>query len=43
MFTFIAGFVLGVAVSLVALVSWLSYQYTKDLKQAYDEGWDMPN
>jgi hypothetical protein len=40
---FIFGFFVGVTVSLLALKGWLCYQYCKALKEAHDEGWDMPN
>lgn len=43
MITFIVGFILGAITSLVALFGWFFYHYVKALKQAYEEGWDMPN
>jgi hypothetical protein len=43
MITFLAGFILGVVASFIALTGWFLYHYTKALKQAHEEGWDMPN
>jgi len=43
MITFLAGFIFGVVTSFIALTSWFLYHYGKALKQAHDEGWDMPS
>jgi len=40
---FILGFLTGLVVSFLALKGWLCYHYCKALKEAHDEGWDMPN
>jgi len=36
-------FILGFFSGILTLVLWTGYHYYKAMKQAHDEGWDMPN
>ncbi len=42
-FDFIIGFITGFIISPLLLFGWFFYHYAKALKQAHEEGWDMPN
>jgi hypothetical protein len=43
MFIFFLGFFVGSFITLAGIVVYFAYHYCKALKEAHDEGWDMPN
>jgi hypothetical protein len=43
MFTFFLGCLVGSGITFFGLIGFTGYQYYKAWKEAYDEGWDIPN
>jgi hypothetical protein len=43
MFNFIVGLFVGSFVTFVGIIGYTGYHYYKAVKEAHDEGWDMPN
>jgi len=43
MFNFFLGYIVGTLVTFVGIIGYTGYHYYKAWKEAYDEGWDMPN
>lgn len=40
---FILGFLFGFFAAIILIFGIFFYNYQRALKQAYEEGWDMPN
>jgi hypothetical protein len=43
MFNFFIGYIVGSFITFIGIIGYFGYHYYKAWKEAYDEGWDMPN